>query len=141
MRETSPQHSKTLRVYMKTPTQDLNRQQTFVYDTQLEDQLRSKSANNFNRSNLFDYNALARSIANERDYAKSIRDKYFYSDKETINGINKSKFRNSASYRQNTDHGYTTLPLSKTLVHNKPWSYGKVECIHYPYRDTKLKRK
>ena len=135
MSRTNPESVKTIRIFTKTPVQDLNSQQTLRYSSKLEDDLRSKSIND-----LYQY---ARAATNERDYARSIRDSHFYSDKEKINGIAKSKLRNSTTFKTKTidNNSYTTLPLTKTLVHNKPWSYGKVECIYYPFRDNRLKRK
>lgn len=122
----------------------MNQQQTFV----LGDSLRySKSGSDLNRSSYFDnehlstsYNPYARPNYDPREYAKSIRDGYFYSKNETINGIPKSKIR-KANYWNDKEYGYTVLPVSKTLVHKKPWSYGKVETNYYPFRDSMLNKK
>lgn len=107
----------------------------------------SKSLSDLDRSSYFDnshfsstYNPYALPNYNHNQHAKSIRDSYFYSDKETINGIPKSRIRKTA-YLQNRDNGYTVLPISKTVVHKKPWSYGKVETNYYPFRDSMLKKK
>ncbi|RNA05894.1 hypothetical protein BpHYR1_038101 [Brachionus plicatilis] len=119
----TPQQSvKTVTIYKKPAEQNLNQQQTFVYGDSLS------------------YNPYAKPNYNPQDYAKSIRDSYFYSDKETINGIPKSKIRKT-TYLHDKDTGFTVLPVTKTLIHKKPWSYGKVETNYYSFRDSKLKKK
>lgn len=123
----------------------MNQQQTLV----LGDSWRySKSTSDLNRSSYSSdnehlsssYNPYARPIYDPSEYAKSIRDNYFYSKKETINGIPKSKIRKT-NYWNNADNGYAVLPVSKTVIHKKPWSYGKVETNYYPFRDSMLNKK
>lgn len=123
------------------PISNLNNQQTLVYDESfLNDSLynrRVKSAVDLNRSEYFDNkrlisssNPYATANLTEMDFAKSIRDKHFYGDKSKRT-LTKSSNKKS----------FETLPISKTLVHEKPWSYGKVECNYYPYRDSKIQHR
>jgi hypothetical protein len=96
---------------------------------------RSKSTIELNKS--LNSNSLN---LNERNLAKSIRDNHYYSKEEKFNGIPKSKLRNSGNFQLKQNEKYVTLPVSKTLVHNRPWSAAKVDTIYYPFRDSKLKK-
>ncbi|CAF0714968.1 unnamed protein product [Brachionus calyciflorus] len=127
-----PLNLRTITIYKPAPTLDLNKQQTLNYAN--DGKYLSKSMLDLSRSNNFADN----SLFNQRDYAKSIRDRHFYSGQENINGIKKSRIRETSTH-MNKDPGYTTLPLSKTLVHKKPWSYGKVETNYYTFRDQTLR--
>ena len=113
--------------------QDLNRQQT------LREDLRFKTTHELNRS-------LARmsAVLSEREMAKSIRDNYFYSSKDrSFNGIPRSKLRPSGSGDElnRSATNAVRLPLSKTLVHDKPWSPGKVDGAIYYNQKVRVHKK
>lgn len=132
---------KTYKIFSLPATQDLNQQQTLRPDTQFMTksmQLRENlsTSTNLNRS-LADMDAsLARSTLNERELAKSIRDNFFYST------LDKKRPKTSASLNNLSNNSkYLTLPVSKTLVHAKPWVPGHVDnSIYYPYRSSKIRR-
>ena len=71
----------------------------------------------------------------QRNYPKIQFDKKrhsngLYSDKYTFDGRPKyTALRNSTSLSDNKS--YTTLPLTKTLIHNRPWTPGKVNTNYY----------
>ena len=83
-------------------------------------------------------------IPNERLYPKMTYNKVrsrksLYSDEYTFDGAPKMvRPRSTISFQQSQK--YTTLPLTKTLVHNKPWSPGKVETNYYTNTRTLLSK-
>ena len=128
----------------KTSNQNLNGQQTLAND---DDFLRSFIKNN-NKS-LFESKRRARSVIN-----KSLLNLNVTNDPSSIIEMRKSfnlrrsqleqqrlaKSQNFAKTSMNLSRA-SELPLSKSLVHEKPWCPGKVNQIYYPYRDIKLNRK
>jgi hypothetical protein len=71
----------------------------------------------------------------QRNYPKIQYDKKrhsngLYSDKYTFDGRPKyTSLRNSTSLSDNKS--YTTLPITKTLIHSRPWTPGKVNTNYY----------
>ena len=127
--------TKVSRSILDTPRKDLIKQQALTYDAQY-----AKSLSDLRKSAEANYsllNSYKRNISNERFYPKitfnkTRHNKALYSDKYTFDGRPKSTTRpNSSQSLRNTNQKYTTLPLSKTLIHNKPWSPGKVETNYY----------
>jgi hypothetical protein len=131
-------------VIISAKSQDLNEQQTLKNDINfltrsLYLNQRAPAASELTQS-LTNGESLRKSaLISERELAKSIRDNYFYNSKEQLNGIPMHKLRGSQRPNTSESSKYVTLPVSKTLVHNKPWSYGHVDGnIYYPFRSQKI---
>ena len=118
---------------LDTPVvQNIGRQLDLTYDKNESDSYirQSKSALDISSSQ-----ANKSSYSFEKDYAMALRDKHFYSQPGQRKWSPDSSSQKIASNSQK----FTTLPVTKTLVHNKPWSPGKVDAsIYYPYRDSKI---
>jgi hypothetical protein len=110
----------------------LNGQQTLVYNESFFDQLgRSKSTNELNKSEKKnEAKTLTRSLAFEREYIQALRNRHLQSA-----SLPKSKLSRSENFEKS--RAFATLPLSKTLIHEKPWIPGKVETNYYSFRKNK----
>jgi hypothetical protein len=64
-----------------------------------------------------------------------------YAGYSTISKADLNKLKNSLRMTSANSSKYMELPLSKSVIHSKPWTPGKVETIYYPYRDTKINKK
>ncbi len=64
-----------------------------------------------------------------------------YAGYSTISKADLAKLKNSLRMSSANSNKYMELPLSKSVIHSKPWTPGKVETIYYPYRDTKISKK
>ncbi len=79
------------------------------------------------------------STKNNSNYNKLLTKSY--ADYSIISKADLSKLKNSLRMSSEKSNKYMELPLSKTVIHSKPWTPGKVETIYYPYRDTKISKK
>ncbi len=117
---------------MDTPRKDVPYTQPLTYDQKYSKSLTDLSSS-ANYSMYDTFKNKTKTI--ERHYPKIQFDKKrhsngLYSDKYTFDGRPKStNLRNSTSLTNS--HNYTTLPLTKTLIHNRPWTPGKVETNYY----------
>ena len=64
-----------------------------------------------------------------------------YAGYSTISKADLNKLKNSLRMTSANSSKYMELPLSKSVIHSKPWTPGKVVTIYYPYRDTKINKK
>ena len=110
----------------------LNGQQTLVYNESFFDQLgRSKSSNELSKSaKQHENKPLTRSLAFEQEYADALR-RSRHLDSASLP---RSKLSHSGKFEKSK--AFATLPLSKTLIHEKPWIPGKVQTNYYSFRKT-----
>ena len=100
-----------IRKILSAPQKDLNQQQTLTYDQK------------------YAMKSLYGNLSRSENYGKT----------KTISKNNDSKLRASTSLTRNRltnsasyPHKFTTLPVTRTLIHDKPWAPGKVETYYYP---------
>lgn len=125
--------SRNAKMYLKPSNQNLNKQQTLVYDQNFgasSSLPRTRSETDLNR---YTINRSASRPANALSLSNNYNT-YTYG-----NSLRQSRNLNNSISRLGSN-SYIRLPIGKTLIHNKAWTPGKVETNYYPYRDAKLNR-
>ena len=122
---------KVSRSILDTPRKDLPFQEALTYDQKF-----ANSLTDLNRANYSIYdNFRNKTVSIDRLYPKMQLNKKrhsngLYSDKYTFDGRPKStRIKSSNNFASNKN--YTTLPLTRTVIHNRPWTPGKVETNYY----------
>ena len=110
--KTSLKTQAQIRKILSAPQKDLNKQQTLTYDQKYA--LKSVYGN-FSKSENY---GKTKTISKNNNSNKL----------RASTSLTRNTLSNSASY----PHNFTTLPVTKTLIHDRPWAPGKVETYYYP---------